>query len=248
VNARSLVFVFVMAGIGLTAVPVGAGSAGAAAAQDAPAARSVEVRGLRLRAGESVGFAYHPSVEPAELRVSKPGFEACPATTDGEIDLTGGSWPSASGFETCRPTDASGRVQVPSTTIPTFHVGFALRTRDGRAAKNVRISIDYEEVDGLFFYRPPPLRPGTRSAAIVDQSPSGPVAVVCMTTESGAPPMNVRVVLEQEGHRLRACPDEDEPEPDVVPGRPATARLRNVGARTERVGLFVGFQESYEIP
>src|SRR4051812_26972955 len=159
-----------------------------------PQRRVVEVRDTTLAPGVAIGFAFHPNGTPTSVTASIASVELCPATTDGVIDLTGGSWPTGAGFESCRPLDQG--VPSPGTAS---HVGWALRST---AADTITVdaTITYDANDGFFLWAPPTacgalaLRPETSDVVGV----SGTDAQV----SQGGAPIEMRFD-EGGGHELR---------------------------------------------
>ena len=113
-----------------------------------PAARTIELRDATLALGEAIGFAFHPNGTVTRVRASSPDVELCPATTDGAIDLTGGSWPAGM-FATCHTLDQG--VPSPGTA---YHVGWVLRST-ATADITIDATIDYDATDGFFLWVPP---------------------------------------------------------------------------------------------
>ena len=113
-----------------------------------PAARSVTVQGATLAPGEAIGFAFHPNGTVARVSASNADVELCPATTDGVIDESGGSWPGGV-FATCHPIEQG----VPSPGVA-YHVGWALRST-ATDDITVDVTIVYDATDGFFVWAPP---------------------------------------------------------------------------------------------
>jgi hypothetical protein len=189
-----------------------------------PGVRTVEIPQARLGTREALGFAYHPGAEPARIESATPGLEVCPASTDGVIDLTGGSWPTSAGFDTCRALDEDGRGQIPSPGI-TFHVGFAVRAVDTAQAISVSdLAITYDAVDGFFAVFPP------SDGVVVTVVPSfGRVAVQDLAGgrgDAGGTSAPARVDVRQGGRVLSM---EETPAGDraaaATPGQPVTIEL-----------------------
>lgn len=112
-----------------------------------PQSRTIELRGVTLAPGESVGFATHPNDAMTFVTASSEQLELCPATTDGEVALKG-FWPGDAHFDSCRPP-ADG---VPSPGSG-FHVGWAIRAT-GSAVVTFDATISYVANDGFFLWRP----------------------------------------------------------------------------------------------
>jgi hypothetical protein len=193
--------------------------------------RTVEVRDVDLAAGEALGFALHPG---SDMRISAAGdLEVCPATTDGAIDLTGGSWPGDL-FESCLPLRA-GPATVPAPPS-TYHVGFAVRARGGGATTVDEVSLDYEAVDGFFAVFFTALDADRPSADVV-VTPTRSTTVVAGTGTAGP-----QVELEQRGAQLPAYAPtpryEGRPYGPATLDEPVTMRVV-VTKPTARVMLFL---------
>jgi hypothetical protein len=111
---------------------------------------------VQLSAGEAFSVALHPGVERIEVRGSSRQIEVCPASLDGGAPGgEGQSWPSYAGFSSCLAPDATGLVQIPSVVIPTFHVAFLVRGRNGAAINLRTLRIAYVPGDGFFGFSAP---------------------------------------------------------------------------------------------
>lgn len=123
-----------------------------------PGKRVFSIQNVALAAGESLTIALHPTEVPIGVAVSATmPLDACPADLDGGVVPVGShSWPSGSGFMTCLPLDASGRIALPSTNSRSYHVAFALRARASGTVRSVVINYSYE--DAFLEVVPPPGR------------------------------------------------------------------------------------------
>jgi hypothetical protein len=151
-----------------------------------PGRRSLDVRDVRLARGEALGIALHPDGATA-LASSTDDLEVCPATTDGDIDLGGGSWPGDV-FDGCIPF-AAGHATVPGTPVNTFHVGFAVRARGAAPVTIDHLGLDYAGVDQFFLVRFPPLGPDAASAEVV----VAPKRSTTVVAEAQSPGVEVHV-------------------------------------------------------
>lgn len=129
-----------------------------------PGARSLELHSIELDPNESVALALHPTAAPVTISSSNPDLEICPATLDGELDNTGGSWPSVSGFTDCRPLDKSGLAALPSTG---GHVAFLMRPRDQRASRVNQLTVTYDAQDQFLVVFPPSLASGDAGSQVL---------------------------------------------------------------------------------
>jgi hypothetical protein len=191
-----------------------------AALPDRPGERTLGVHALLLRPGEALGIALHPH-GPVELD-GPTTLEVCPATTDGEIDLTGGSWPAASGFGSCVPF-AGGHATVPATPVDSFHVGFAVRGRNGAPVNVDGLAITYAGVDQFFLVALPTIPKNGRSATlIVYPRRSSTVVADARTLPDFAVPAGVHVAVGQ-GDRVLTAGAPDARYDDAHPYAGATA-------------------------
>jgi hypothetical protein len=177
-----------------------------------PAARTVEVRGATLAPGEAIGFGFHPNGTVTRVRASDPAVELCPATTDGAVDTTGGSWPGGV-FASCVPLEQG----VPSVGTA-YHLGFAVRST---ATDDITIDVTilYDANDGFFGWAPPP----ACGTLVIEPQSSGIVGVSGAETivrQRGAEiPLHFD---EAGGHELRVG--------RVVPGEETTVSCPPAGS------------------
>jgi hypothetical protein len=173
--------------------------------QPEPAAvpRSAALRGVRLRAGEHIAFALHPTDVPITVTArSDIPLEVCPSTLDGDGPESGhSSWPSWTGFVGCIPFDDTS-VQLPSTLSATVHLAFLVRATEGRAATIPRLTVTYTPGDGYFEVLPPRLAPGARTPAIAVTPTSSPtIGAQAYRLDFGAA-AEVRTAVTQRGRRV----------------------------------------------
>jgi hypothetical protein len=202
----------------------------------------VAVRDLRLRAGDVVAVALHPSTAPIELTARRLAVEACPGTWDGDVagaDTT--SWPRSDGFTECIPF-VDGAATLPSAAQGggSMHLVFAVRARSANARPGT-LTIRYEPVDGFFMARPPDLAPGAHSASFVIRPTTADVStgLTRFSEQGDARLADVRLTVRQDGRRVRPAPPSDPAathvwplyEP-VEPGEPVSIRATNDGAKT----------------
>lgn len=157
-------------------------------------------RRLRTRASESLTIALHPTEVPIGVAVSATmPLDACPADLDGGVVPVGShSWPSGSGFMTCLPLDASGRIAFPSTNSRSYHVAFALRARASGTVRSVVINYSYE--DAFLEVVPPP---GRADGMTVSFTPlSSTVGVDANLLPNYGPVSGVRLSVDQQGEAL----------------------------------------------
>jgi hypothetical protein len=162
-----------------------------------PGPRAFTVRGVHLRAGESLDIALHPD-SPMRLTAKTANLEVCPAAVNGGIDLTGGSWPGDV-FDRCVPF-VDGRATVPAPPLDTFHIAFGVRARGGGTTTIDVLDVDYAAVDQFCMVTFPPLAANATSPPVV-VTPTRSTTVVAGTDSTAA---DVRVL--QGGGRLPAYP------------------------------------------
>jgi hypothetical protein len=206
---------------------------------DAPT-RTFEVRRLELDAGEHLAIALHPTEVPVEIASSTAELEVCPATTHGR---PGQSWPSE-GFRTCRALDSAGRTVLPSTQIPTFHVGFLVRGIDGAAVDVRTLRVTYEEGDGFFVasISLPAEQVGPRFRVVPEARDTVAVGVLRPNGDQ-VPPSDRDVRVTQHGGPLDEQPRPDDhgftPYGPATLGDPVRVVVRNRSGAQLRVAIWI---------
>ena len=118
--------------------------------------RSFDVRDLRLEEGQALGVSLHPTAVPIEVSSSHSKLEVCPS-----------GWPSFAGFLECTRLGRDGKLTLPSTLDPNFHLGIRIQGIDGTPVRVKRLRITYEPGDGYFMFEPPPVPGGARAPALI---------------------------------------------------------------------------------
>jgi hypothetical protein len=206
-----------------------------------PGRRRFHVRNVQLGRGAALGVASHPD-GPTYLR-GNDDLEVCQATTAGEIDLSGGSWPGASGFDECIPF-VDTRAVVPATPVNSYHVGFAVRARDGGAAAIEDLTVTYRGVDQFLFVAFPPVAPREVGPIIaIEPRRSSTVVVAALTFPDFGDVPGARVVASQGGETLHVGGPDPRYEGLVygpaTPGRPVEIALTVPGAEAAHAGLLL---------
>jgi hypothetical protein len=157
------------------------------------------IQNVALAAGELLTIALHPTEVPIGAAVSATmPLDACPANVDSGVSVVAHSWPAGSGFMTCLPPDASGRIALPSSNTRSYHLAFALRARAPGTVRSVVINYSYED---LFLEVVPP--PGRADGMTVSFTPrSSTVAVDANLLPNFGPVSGVRLSLDQQGQAL----------------------------------------------
>ena len=185
--------------------------------------RTVTMRDLEIGRGATLGVGLHPGSRMVLTAKTADALEVCPATTDTDIDLSGGSWPGDK-FTTCLRF-RNGRAVVPATPVDTYHVGFAVRAPGGAGRATVdELTLAYESVDGYFVVALPPVEEGERTAEIVvEPETANAVEVDAYASTRFDRTDELAVTVTQDGKKVAAHAATDTshgvPYGPVVPGR-----------------------------
>jgi hypothetical protein len=217
-----------------TTVEAGSGSAGQ---------RTFQIHQVRLVAGTWLTIGLHPGVAPVQVRVV-PGqpIELCPASLDGVVNATSGSWPPQFHFRTCRKVDGAGRGQLPATDGDT-HVAFAVRALDAGRGRVVDVFVGYDAKDSFVEIIPPHASLAQGSVTFTPHSATAGAHVYTLPDYGSSP--DGAVTMFQHGRYLRTATkcdfgSEIECVGGVTPNEPVTVVF---GGRTSNgtLALFIAW-------